>query len=126
MKKRLSFKKIAFVIPLIIADFLQNYLKNNKNIALVSTSNISVDQENIKLNQNVKNLFDNEILKFYQNISKLDPDSERKEKLKNLLLDKMNTENQIKLYQKIILEQTSTGLNTKHLLNMVKKLNEQI
>ena len=26
------------VIPLIIADFLQNYLKNNKNIALVSTS----------------------------------------------------------------------------------------
>ena len=113
------------VIPLIIADFLQNYLKNNKNIALVSTSNISADQENIKLNQNVKNLFDNEILKFYQNISKLDPDSERKEKLKNLLLDKMNTENQIKLYQKIILEQTSKGLNTKHLLNMVKKLNEQ-
>ena len=113
------------VIPLIIADFLQNYLKNNKNIALVSTSNISADQENIKLNQNVKNLFDNEILKFYQNISKLDPESERKEKLKNLLLDKMNTENQIKLYQKIILEQTSKGLNTKHLLNMVKKLNEQ-
>ena len=102
------------VIPLIITDFLQNYLKNNKNIALVSTSNISADQENIKLNQNVKNLFDNEILKFYQNISKLDPDSERKEKLKNLLLDKMNTENQIKLYQKIILEQTSKGLNTKH------------
>ena len=121
-----NFKLIySDVIPLIIADFLQNYIKNNKNIALVSTSNISADQENIKLNQNVKNLFDNEILKFYQNISKLDPDSERKERLKNLLLDKMNTENQIKLYQKIILEQTSKGLNTKHLLNMVKKLNEQ-
>ena len=113
------------VIPLIIADFLQNYLKNNQNIALISTSNISDDPEIIKLNQNVKNLFDNEILKFYQNLAKFDPESENKEKLKNLLLDKMNTENQIKLYQKLILEQTSKGLNVKHLLNMVKKLNEQ-
>ena len=112
------------VIPLIIADFLQNHLKENKNIALISTSNID-DAENIKLNQNVKTLFDNEILKFYQNLSKIDPDSENKEKLKNLLFEMMNTENQIKIYQKIILEQTAKGMNVKHLLNMVKKLNEQ-
>ena len=112
------------VIPLIIADFLQNHLKDNKNIALISTSNID-DAENIKLNQNVKTLFDNEILKFYQNLSKIDPDSENKEKLKNLLFEMMNTENQIKIYQKIILEQTAKGMNVKHLLNMVKKLNEQ-
>ena len=90
------------VIPLIIADFLQNYLKENKNIALISTSNIADDAENVKLNQNVKTLFDNEIFKFYQNLSKFDPDSENKEKLKNLLLEMMNTENQIKIYQKII------------------------
>ena len=113
------------VIPLIIADFLQNYLKENKNIALISTSNIADDAENVKLNQNVKTLFDNEIFKFYQNLSKFDPDSENKEKLKNLLLEMMNTENQIKIYQKIILEQTAKGMNVKHLLNMVKKLNEQ-
>ena len=113
------------VIPLIIADFLQNYLKDNKNIALISTSNISEDAENVKLNQNVKTLFDNEILKFYQNMAKFDPDSENKEKLKNLLFEIMNTENQIKIYQKLILEQTAKGLNVKHLLNMVKKLNEQ-
>ena len=112
------------VIPLIIADFLQNYLKENKNIALISTSNID-DAENIKLNQNVKTLFDNEILKFYQSLSKIDPDSENKEKLKNLLFEMMNTENQIKIYQKIILEQTAKGMNVKHLLNMVKKLNDQ-
>ena len=112
------------VIPLIIADFLQNHLKENKNIALISTSNID-DAENIKLNQNVKTLFDNEILKFYQNLSKIDPDSENKEKLKNLLFEMLNTENQIKIYQKIILEQTAKGMNVKHLLNMVKKLNEQ-
>ena len=112
------------VIPLIIADFLQSHLKDNKNIALISTSNID-DAENIKLNQNVKTLFDNEILKFYQNLSKIDPDSENKEKLKNLLFEMLNTENQIKIYQKIILEQTAKGMNVKHLLNMVKKLNEQ-
>ena len=112
------------VIPLIIADFLQNYLKENKNIALISTSNID-DTENIKLNQDVKNLFDNEILKFYQNLPKVDPDSENKEKLKNLLFEMMNTENQIKIYQKLILEQTAKGMNVKHLLNFVKKLNEQ-
>ena len=113
------------VIPLIIADFLQNYLKNNKNIALISTSNLPNDIENEKLNQSVKNLFDNEILKFYQSLAKFDPESENKEKLKNLLFDLMNTENQIKIYQKLILEQTAKGMNVKHLLNMVKKLNEQ-
>jgi hypothetical protein len=112
------------VIPLIIADFLQEYLKNDQNVALISTSNIE-DEENKKLNQEVKNLFDNEILKFYQNMSKSDPESENKEKLKNLLFEMMNTENQIKIYQKLILEQTSKGMNVKHLLNMVKKLNEQ-
>ena len=112
------------VIPLVIADFLQEYLKNNQNVALISTSNIE-DEENQKLNKNVKNLFDNEILKFYQNLSKFDPESENKEKVKNLLFDVMNTENQIKIYQKIILEQTAKGMNVKHLLNMVKKLNEQ-
>ena len=112
------------VIPLIIADFLQEYIKNNQNVALISTSNIS-DEENQKLNQNVKSLFDNEILKYYKNLSKLDPESENKEKLKNLLFEMMNIENQIKTYQKLILEQTSKGMNVKHLLNMVKKLNEQ-
>ena len=113
------------VIPLIIADFLQNYLKENKNIALISTSNIADDAENVKLNEKVKTLFDNEIFKFYQNLAKFDPDNENKEKLKNLLLEIMNTDNQIKIYQKIILEQTAKGMNVKHLLNMVKKLNEQ-
>ena len=112
------------VIPLIIADFLQEYIKNNQNVALISTSNIS-DEENQKLNQNIKSLFDNEILKYYKNLSKLYPESENKEKLKNLLFDMMNLENQIKTYQKLILEQTSKGMNVKHLLNMVKKLNEQ-
>ena len=92
---------------------------------MISTSNISDDVENVKLNQNIKNLFDNEILKFYQNLAKFDPESENKEKLKNLLFEMMNTENQIKTYQKIILEQTAKGMNVKHLLNMVKKLTDQ-
>ena len=113
------------VIPLIIADFLQEYLKNNEYVAIVSTSNISDDQENIKLNQNVKSLFDNDIIKFYNNLNKVDPNQENKEKMKNLLFELMNVENQIKIYQNLILEKTSKGANVKHLMNMVKKLNEQ-
>ena len=47
---------------MIIADFLQEYLKNNENVAIVSTSNVSDDPENGKLDQNVKSLFDKDII----------------------------------------------------------------
>ena len=123
----LNNKKLLYsdVITLIIADFLQEYVKNNEFVAIISTSNVSNDQENIKLNQNVKSLFDNDIIKFYNNLNKVDPNHENKEKLKNLLYELMNIENQIKIYQNLILEKSSKGNNVKHLMNMVKKLNEQ-
>ena len=123
----LNDKKLLYsdVIPLIIADFLQEYLKNDEYVAIISTSNISEDKENYRLNQNVKSLFDNDIVKFYNNLNKVDPEQENKEKLKNLLFELMNTENQIKIYQKLILEKTAKGANVKHLMNMEKKLNEQ-
>ena len=122
----LSNKKLLYsdVITLIIADFLQVYLKNNENIAIISTSNDSEDKENIKLNHNVKSLFDNEIIKFYNNLNKIDQNQENKEKLKSLLFELMNIETQIKIYQNLILEKTDKGDNVKHLLNMQKKLNE--
>ena len=110
------------VIPLIIADFLQEYLKNNEYVAIVSTSNVSEDQENYRLNQNVKSLFDNDIINFYNSLNKVDPNHENKEKLKNLLFELMNIENQIKIYQNLILEKTAKGSNVKHLMNMEKKL----
>ena len=113
------------VIPLIIADFLQEYLKNNEYVAIVSTSNVSEDQENYRLNQNVKSLFDNDIINFYNSLNKVDPNHENKEKLKNLLFELMNIENQIKIYQNLILEKTAKGANVKHLMNMEKKLSEQ-
>ena len=123
----LNDKKLLYsdVIPLIIADFLQEYLKNDEYVAIISTSNISEDKENYRLNQNVKSLFDNDIVKFYNNLNKVDPEQENKEKLKNLLFELMNTENQIKIYQKLILEKTAKGANVKHLMKMEKKLNEQ-
>ena len=123
----LNNKKLLYsdVIPLIIADFLQEYLKNNEFVAIVSTSNVADDQENLNLNQNVKSLFDNDILRFYNNLNKVDPKQENKEKLKNLLFELMNIENQIKIYQNLIIEKTTKGANVKHLMNMVKKLNEQ-
>ena len=113
------------VIPLIIADFLQGYLKNNEYVAIVSTSSNSDDPENYKLNQNIKSLFDNDIIKIYNNLNKANPNEEKKEKLKNLLYELMNIENQIKIYQNLVLEKTAKGHNVKHLMNMVKKLNEQ-
>ena len=123
----LNDKKLLYsdVIPLIMADFLQEYLKNDEYVAIISTSNISEDKDNYRLNQNVKSLFDNDIVKFYNNLNKVDPEQENKEKLKNLLFELMNTENQIKIYQKLILEKTAKGANVKHLMNMEKKLNEQ-
>ena len=123
----LNNKKLLYsdVIPLIIADFLQEYLKNNEHIAIVSTSNVSDDPENYKLNQNIKSLFDNDIIQFYNSLNKYDPNQENKEKLKNLLFELMNIENQIKIYQNLILEKTAKGANVKHLMNMEKKLNEQ-
>ena len=108
----LNNKKLLYsdVIPLIIADFLQEYLKNNEFIAIVSIANDSDDIENNKLNQNIKSLFDNDIIKFYNNLNKVDPNHENKEKLKNLLFELMNIENQIKIYQNLILEKTSKVL----------------
>ena len=123
----LNNKKLLYsdVIPLIIADFIQEYLKNNEHVAIISTSNISEDQENYKLNQNIKSLFDKDIIKFYNSLNRVDPNQENKEKLKNLLYELMNIENQIKIYQALILEKNSKGANVKHLMNMEKKLGEQ-
>ena len=123
----LNNKKLLYsdVIPLIIADFIQQYLKNNEHVAIVSTANVSEDQENHKLNQNVKSLFDKDIIKFYNSLNKVDPNQENKEKLKNLLYELMSIENQIKIYQNLIVEKTSKGANVKHLMNMEKKLSEQ-
>lgn len=67
------------VIPLIIADFLQGYLKNNEYVAIVSTSTTSDDPENYKLNQNIKSLFDNDIIKIYNNLNKANPNEEKRE-----------------------------------------------
>ena len=123
----LNNKKLLYtdVIPLIIADFIQQFLKNNEHVAIVSTANVSEDQENHKLNQNVKSLFDKDIINFYNSLNKVDPNEENKEKLKNLLYELMNIENQIKIYQNLIVEKTSKGANVKHLMNMEKKLSEQ-
>ena len=80
----LNDKKLLYsdVIPLIIADFLQEYLKNNEYVSIVSTSNISEDKENYKLSQEVKSLFDNDIIKFYNSLNKIDPNQESKKKIR--------------------------------------------
>ena len=65
------------VIILIIADFLQEYMKNNINIGIILT-NTSFANENDELNEGIKVLYDKEIIKKYNNLNKIDPKEEKK------------------------------------------------
>ena len=74
------------VFRLIIADFLQNGEPNGTyNIAIISMGEDLDGKEDSKLNEDVKKLYDNEIIKINTNIVKIDPNEEKKEKLKSLL-----------------------------------------
>ena len=115
------------VFRIIIADFLQDTVPNGTySIALIALPEDLDNDEEYKLNEDVKKLYDNEIIKINTNIVKLDPVEEKKEKLKSLLLELMNVENQIKIYDNLIIENVSKGNNNvKHLISFLEKLKEQ-
>ena len=115
------------VFRLIIADFLQNGEPNGTyNIAIISMGEDLDGKEDSKLNEDVKKLYDNEIIKINTNIVKIDPNEEKKEKLKSLLLELMNIENQITIYQNLFMQKTTQGdKNIKHIINFLKKLKEE-
>ena len=115
------------VFKIIIADYLQDTVPNGTySIALIPLAEDLDNEEESKLNEDVKKLYDNEIIKINTNIVKLDPVEEKKEKLKSLLLELMNIENQIKIYDNLIVENISKGnTNVKHLISFMEKLKEQ-
>ena len=115
------------VFRTIIADFLQDTVPNGTySIALIPLAEDLDNEEETKLNEDVKKLYDNEIIEINTNIVKLDPVEEKKEKLKSLLLELMNIENQIKIYDNLIVENISKGNNNvKHLITFMEKLKEQ-
>ena len=114
------------VIPLIIADFLQEYMKSNIYIGIILSNSFTNDNEDLnELNESIKSLYDKEIIKKYNNLNKIDPKEEKKEKLKNLLYESNNIDTQIKLYKELIVENSNKGIESSYLVEMIRKLKEK-
>ena len=112
------------VIILIIADFLQEFMKNNINIGIILSNN-SFANENDDLNEGIKVLYDKEIIKKYNNLNKIDPKEEKKETLKNLLFESNNIDNQIMIYKELIVENSNKGIESSYLIEMIRKLKDK-
>ena len=114
------------VIPLIIADFIQeNMEKNNKIGIIITNRNFYHENEDLLLEQNIKVLYDKEIMKLYSCLNKIDPNEEKNEDLKKLLFESNSIDNKIKLYNELILENSKKGDDITYLMEMIKKLKEQ-
>ena len=114
------------VIPLIIADFIQENMEKNINIGIIITNrNFYHENEDLLLEQNIKVLFDKEIIKLYSSLNKIDPKEEKNEDLKKLLFESNSIDNKIKVYNELILENSKKGENITYLMEMIVKLKEQ-
>ena len=114
------------VIPLIIADFIQEYMEKNIKIGIIMTNrNFYHEKEDLILEQNIKVLYDKEIMKLYSNLNKIDPNEEKDEDLRKLLFESNSIDNKIKLYNELIMENSKKGEDITHLTEMIKKLKEQ-
>ena len=114
------------VIPLIIADFIQEYMEKNIKIGIIITNkSFTHESEDLLLEKNIKVLYDAEIMKLYSSLNKIDPKEEKNEDLKRLLFESNSIDNKIKLYNELILENSKKGMDITYLMEMVKKLKEQ-
>ena len=114
------------VIQLIIADFIQEYMEKNIKIGIIITNrNFYHEKEDLILEQNIKVLYDKEIMKLYSNLNKIDPNEEKDEDLRKLLFESNSIDNKIKLYNELIMENSKKGEDITHLTEMIKKLKEQ-
>ena len=114
------------VIPLIIADFIQEKMEKNIKIGIIITNrNFYQEKEDLALEQNIKILYDKEIMKLYSNLNKIDPNEEKDEDLRKLLFESNSIDNKIKLYNELIMENSKKGEDISYLMEMIKKLKEQ-
>ena len=91
------------VIPLIIADFIQENMEKNIKIGIIITNrNFFHEKEDLQLEKDIKLLFDREIMKLYSNLNRMDPDEEKNEDLKKLLFESNSIDNKIKLFNELI------------------------
>ena len=114
------------VIPLIIADFIQENMEKNIKIGIIITNrNFFHEKEDLQLEKDIKTLFDREIMKLYNNLNRLDPEEEKDEDLRKLLFESNSIDNKIKVFNELILEKTKKGEDITYLMEMIKKLKEQ-
>ena len=110
-------------LPVIIADFIQS---NNDYVI------INNELEDNSLNNEIKNLFDSEIVKKLENNNtKLKEQIEKisvvknEEKINSILQQELELEKQIKLYEDILNNKKKTGHDTSYIEEFLKKLNEE-
>lgn len=101
------------ILPVLIADFLQDY----PGIVLVDKSN--------ELRNEIKALFDNEILHKLGDLAKNDLQEEKINKTKELLFEKMNVERNLDLYEDLLIKNKAVGRNTIFIEGMLQKLKMQ-
>ena len=101
-------------IPRILADFLQK----NTGIGIITYTNDEMNKE-------IRNLYDNKILKNIEIIEKYDPIEEQNSILKQLLLDQLNIEKKTKIYENLLIENMKEGKNTYFISEMIQKLRYQ-
>lgn len=103
----------AEMLPIAFADFLQSV----DQIALVDT--------NEELKEELKALFDHEIMQQLTLLSQKDPKEEKNMKLKNILFEEMNVNKMLKYYQNSLMVKSSKGENTRYIEKMINQLREQ-
>jgi hypothetical protein len=101
-------------LPLIIADFVH---ENISSIVLVDF--------NEDLRDELRTLFDNEILQRLGEEIKEDIDLEREAKIKDLLFERLNIDNNIKVYEDLLVEKAAKREGTVYIEKMLHKLKEQ-
>lgn len=108
-------KNIIFieVLPLILADFIQE----NSGV-------VAIDMRG-ELRKELKALFDNEILQRLGEEVKNNIEEEKINKIKELLFEKMNIENNIHVYEDLLLKKRAIGDNTMFIEGMLQKLKIQ-
>lgn len=100
-------------LPLIIADFIQYH----SGIVIVDT--------NSQFTSELRTLFDNEIIQRLGEDAKISLEQERIAKLKELLFERLNFDNNLKVYEDLLLKKRSKGENTIFIEGMLQKLKLQ-
>ena len=110
-------------LPVIIADFIQL----NSDYVIINN-----ELEDNDLNNEIKNLFDSEIVKKIENNNtKLKEQIEKitvvknEEKINSILQQELELEKQIKLYEDILNNKKKSGHDTSYIEEFLKKLNEE-